>query len=128
MICHKCSKKGHYSSVCYSKSLATVLENQKENSTFLDTIHETKGTSWTAPIKVNNQEIVVKLDTGAEATAITIKTFKTLKNIKLQRLAKSLCEPNSHPLNVWGHAVVQLTSEGRSYKQPICVIYRRLEK
>ena len=122
MTCHKCSNKGHYSSVYRSKSLATVAEDQQDNSTFLDTIHEMKGTSWTAPIKINNQETVFKLDTGAEATAITAKTFKTLKNIKLQKSAKVLCGPNNQPLNVLGQAVVHLTSEGRSCKQPIYVI------
>ena len=64
VICHKCSKKGHYSSVCRSKAVATVSEEQQENSGFLDTISETKGTSWTTPIKINGQEIVFKLDTG----------------------------------------------------------------
>ena len=90
VACHTCSKKGHYSSVCRSKSLATVSEEQQGNSSFLDTY--IKGTSWTAPIKINNQEIVFKLDTGAEATAITTKTFKTLKNIKLKctKISKSI--------------------------------------
>ena len=77
---------------------------------------------WTAAIKMNNQEIVFKLYTGAEATTITTKTFKTLKNIKLQQSAKVLCGPNNHLLNILGQAVVQLTSEGRSFKQPIYVI------
>jgi len=122
VTCHKCSKKGHYSSVCRSKSLATVSEEQQRNNSFLDTIYETKGTSWTAPIKINGQEIVFKLDTGAEATAVSTKTFKTLKNIKLQKSAKILCGPNNQPLNVLGHTVVQLTSKERFCKHPIYVI------
>ena len=48
VICHKCNKKGHYSSVYHSKAVATVSEEQVENYSFLDTIHETRGTSWTA--------------------------------------------------------------------------------
>ena len=118
VICHKCNKKGHYSLVCCSKAVATVSEDQQEKSSFLDTIHETKGTSWTAPIKINGQEIVLKLDTGAEVTAVFAKTFKTLKNIKLQKLTKVLCGTNSKPLDVLGQAVVELTSEGKSCKQP----------
>ena len=78
VICHKCNKKGHYSSVCRSKAVATVSEEQLENSSFLDTIHEIKGTSWTAPIKINSQEMLFKLDTGAEATAISTIFSKTL--------------------------------------------------
>ena len=60
-----------------------VSEEQQENSSFLDTIHETADTSWTAPIKIDGQEIIFKLDTGAEATAMSTKTFETLKNIEL---------------------------------------------
>ena len=122
MICHKCNKKGHYSSVCRSKAVATVSEEQLENSSFLDTIHEIKGTSWTAPIKINSQETLFKLDTGAEATAISTKTYNILKNTKLEKSCKILCGPNNQPLNVLGQAVVQLTYEGRSCKQPIYII------
>ena len=121
-LCHKCSKKSHYSSVCRSKAVATVSEEQLGNSSFLDTIHETKGTSWTALIEINSQEILFKLDTGAEATAISTRTFKTLKNIKLQKSAKVLCGSNNQPLNVLGQAVVQLTYKGSSCKQPIYII------
>ena len=57
-----------------------VSEEQQENSSFLDTIHETAGTSWTAPIKIDGQEMVFKLDTGAEATPMSTKTFETQKH------------------------------------------------
>ena len=80
---------------------------------FLDTIHETKGTSWTAPIEINGQEIVFKLDTGAEATAVSIKTFRTLSKVKLQKSAKGLRGPNNQPLKVIGQVTVQLTYNGK---------------
>ena len=119
VICHKCNKKGHYSSVCCSKAVATVSEEQLENNSFLDTIHEVGGTSFTATVKINSQEILFK---GAEATAISTRTFNTLRNIVLQKSAKVLCGPNNQPLNVLGQAVVQLTYEGRSCKQSIYII------
>jgi len=122
VICHKCKKKGHYSSVCRSKAVATLSEESQEDNGFLDTIHQTNGTSWTAPIKVNSQVVIFKLDTGAEATAVSLKTFKTLTNIKLQQSTKVLCGPNNQPLKVMGQATVQLTYNGRSCKQPIYVI------
>ena len=122
VICHKCKKKGHYSSVCRSKAVATLSEESPVDNGFLDTIHETKGTSWTAPIKINGQEIVFKLDTGAEATAVSMKTFKTLKSIQLQQSAKVLCGPNNQPLKVLGQTSVQLTYNGRSCNQSIYVI------
>ena len=122
VICHKCNKKGHYSTVCRSKAVATVSEEQLGNNSFLDTIQEVGGTSWTATIKINSQEIVFKLDTGAEATAISTRTYNTLKNITLQKSTKVLCGPNNKPLDVLGQAVVQLTYEGRTCKQPIYII------
>ena len=123
MTCHKCKKKGHYSSVCHSKAVDTFSEEQDSgNDGFLDTIHETKGTSWTAPIKINGQEIVFKLDTGAEATAVSMKTFRTLSNVKLLKSAKVLCGPNNQPLKVIGQATVQLTYNGKTSKQIIYVI------
>ena len=129
VICHKCNKKGQYSTVCRSKAVATVSEEQLENNSFLDTIQETiqdtiqevEGTSWIATIKINRQEIVFKLDTGAEATAISTRTYNILKNITLQKSGKVLCGPNNKPLDVLGQAVVQLTYEGRTCKQPIYI-------
>ena len=124
VICHKCSKKGHYSSVCRSKAVTTVSEEQQENSGFLDTISETKGTSRTTPIKINGQEIVFKLDTGAEATAISTKTFKILKNVKLQNSAKKAKQqtikcvgPGSSTTHIW-----------RKILQAACLCYKRPEK
>ena len=73
-----------------------------------------QGTSWIAPIKINSQEIIFKLDTGAKATAVLIKTFKTLPNIKLQKSAKVLCGPNNQPLKIMGQATVQCTYNGKT--------------
>ena len=109
-------------SVCRSKAVATASEEQQENSGFLDTISETKGTSWTTPIKINGQEIVFKLDTRAEPIAISQQRPSRLKNLQLQNSANVLCGPNNKPLNVLGEAVVQLTYGERSCKQPVYVI------
>ena len=121
VICHKCNKKGQYSTVCRSKAVAIVSKEQLENNSFLDTIQDTiqevGGTSWIATIKINRQEIVFKLDTGAEATAISTRTYNILKNITLQKSGKV----NNKPLDVLGQAVVQLTYEGRTCKQPIYI-------
>ena len=71
---------------------------------------------------LHGQENVFKLDIGAETTVISAKTFKTLKNINLQKSAKVLCGPNSIPLEALGQAVVELISEGKSCKQLIYII------
>ena len=63
-----------------------------------------------------------KFDTGAEATAVSMKTFKTLSNFRLQKSAKVLCGPNNQSLKVMGQATVQFTYNGKSSKQIIYVI------
>ena len=88
-------EKGHYSSVCHSKAVAILSEEPPVDNGFLDTISKTKGTSWTTPIRVNGQEIVFKLDTRAEATAVLMKIVNTLTNIQLLQTAKVLCGPNN---------------------------------
>ena len=120
--CHKCSKKGHYSSVCCSKTMATVSEEQPVDTTYLDTIHDTGETVWTAAIKINDHETVFKLDTGAEANAVSTETFEFLIGIKLEKPVKVLCGPNGQSLKVVGQAAVQLTYKGKSCTQPIYVI------
>ena len=67
-------------------------------------------------------ETVFKLDTGAEANAVSTKTFESLKGIKLEKPVKVLCGPNGQSLKVVGQAAVQLTYKGKSCTQPIYVI------
>ena len=71
-ICHKCKKKGHYSALCFSKSVAEVTTQPVEDYevAYLNTIVTGNLSSWTATIAVNNQSMTFKLDTGAEVTAI----------------------------------------------------------
>ena len=89
---------------------------------YLDAIHDTGETVWTAAIKINDHETVFKLDTGAEANAVSTKTFESLKGIKLEKPVKVLCGPNGQSLKVVGQAAVQLTYRGKSCTQPFYVI------
>ena len=61
--------------MCCSKTVATVSEEQPVDTTYLDTIHDTGETVWTAAIKINDHETAFKPDTGAEANAVSTKTF-----------------------------------------------------
>ena len=96
--CFKCQKKGHFSLQCFSKEKAgqdsvyvdtsadsTHSTHDSDSTTFLDVIHTGNKTVWTATLKVNDQEVVFKLDTGAEVTAISDTVYKNLSNISLQK-------------------------------------------
>ena len=72
--CHRCHRKGHYSTLCYSKTVAELSTNQDNqgiplDTAFLDTVDEEKASCWNA--KIDGKQIEFKLDTGAEVTAVS---------------------------------------------------------
>ena len=76
-----CHKKGHYSACCLSKSVANVTMTSQQthsDTAFLDTIGSDHTTSWTVKLNLLGVETMFKLDTGAEATAISEHTHAAL--------------------------------------------------
>ena len=47
-----------------------------------------------ACVKINDREVVFKIDTGAEVTTISKDAYKTIGQPKLQCPSKILCGPN----------------------------------
>ena len=101
-ICRRCQQKGHYSAYCFTKlEEITVPEESSLDSTFLNTLEDKTDTSWTVQIKLNGQNTVFKLDTGAEVSAITQETYTNL-GIQLSKPQKMLYGPSQTPLQVTG--------------------------
>ena len=121
-VCHKCKKKGHFSSVCQSKSVGTVSE-EPENC-YLNTVYTTGEKSWTSYIRINGQTKPFKLDTGAEVTAISPETFRSIQGAKLSQPNKTLCGPDRKPLKVLGTAEVKLSIGEVSCKQHVYVLQK----
>ena len=119
-VCHKCKKKGHFSSVCQSKSVGTVQEESQE--CFLDTIRTVGDKSWTSFVNVNGQRQKFKLDTGAEVTAISEATFQSLPGAQLNPSNKTLCGPDRKPLKVLGTTNVKLSVGSASCEQSVYVL------
>ena len=92
-VCHKCHKKGHYSACCLSKSVANVTMTSQQthsDTAFLDTIGSDHTTSWTVKLNLLGVETMFKLDTGAEATAISEHTHAALGKPSLSNPSKIL--------------------------------------
>ena len=124
-VCHKCHKKGHYSAYCLSKSVANVtMINQQTHSdtAFLDTIGSDHTTSWTVKLKLLKLETMFKLDTGAEATAISEYTHSALGKPSLSNPSKILYGPGEQQLNVLGQFEGTLQCKQRSCKHIIFVV------
>ena len=87
--CHKCQRTGHYSAYCYGKQISAVTEDTE--NTFLGAIESsTNDKQWLSTIKLNKTTVTFKLDTGAEATAISAETYQKLGTIALHKPTKIL--------------------------------------
>jgi len=60
------------------------------DTAFLDAVTSGTQTTWTSSIMIESTEVMFKLDTGAEATAITEGTYKLLPNVVLEKPRKAL--------------------------------------
>ena len=108
-ICYKCHRRGHFGKLCFSKTMAAVSEetppkDQSETSDstpqFLDAVsyQPTATTTWHIRVTVNGKEVVFKIDTGPEVTAISKDVYMAIGHPKLQRPGKILYGPNN---NLW---------------------------
>ena len=131
--CHKCQKKGHFSSQCFSKRTATQhsvevnpsdsTHSSEETTTFLDVVQTGSDTVWNATIQLNQQHVTFKLDTGAEVTAISHTIYKEkLPYIKLQPSSKSLVGPARQKLEVLGQFSGTLSTNQSTAEQTIFVV------
>ena len=100
-ICHKCSKKSHWASVCKSSQTVGELE---EDYAFLGAIGTERNEDiWSVDLTLNNYLVHFKIDTGADVTVIRESVYKKLKPTPtLIRSSKTLFGPAHTTLPVLG--------------------------
>ena len=91
---------------------------------FLDAVSSQSSTTtaWHIRANVNDQEVVFKIDMGAEVTAISRDAYKAIGHLKLQPPGKILCGPNKQPLDVVGRITVRLGYKQRSIRHHVYVV------
>ena len=100
-----CNRKGHYRAQCFSKLVAGITEEPAdEDGAFMGVVEITAEKSWTATIVVRGKPIILKLDTGAEVSAIPKETYNTLHSPhpKLIAPTQTLFGPAQQALNTLG--------------------------
>ena len=106
-VCHKCSKRGHFQSVCRSAGAIREVQTDMADS-FLGTVGTslsaaaTGSTPWTISISVNHVPISFNIDIGADVTVLSEPLFKTLQGVTLEPSTRSLKGPSGCPLIVCG--------------------------
>ena len=111
--------------MCYQRAISMVSEEHTEEPTdtaFLDTITDYDMKWWTSVLTVNGKQISFKLDTGAEVTAISKKTWEELGEPALKLSDKHLFGPAQQQLAAQGHFTCLLSHKDREAQQQIFVV------
>lgn len=116
--CHKCSKKGHYASVCKSRSTVGEVEDYG----FLGEVNSNDSEPWIINLKVKDTDIQFKIDTGADLSVVPEYVFKKLKNIKLVKADKILFGPGQKQLQVLGKFKCELKAKSAKSNQELYVV------
>ena len=127
-ICHRCSKKGHYSIVCRTSASirmvqsSSVMEDVNEFLGAIETETTAPNNSWTVPLLLNGISFDFKIDTGVDVTVIPESVFKQLKCTVLQPCMRSLSGPCQNNLTVCGQFQGSLKHGPHEVQQDIFVI------
>ena len=86
--CFRCNRRGHFSSQCLSNTIAMISVTteqplneqvqQYEDLKYLDTVENTNGNMWELQVRIGQNSIKFKVDTGAEVTVLSEATWNSL--------------------------------------------------
>lgn len=125
--CHQCNKLGHYSSVCRSSSRPRASMNSVQEDSFLGAI--SSDVPWTRRIFVNGTPVPMKLDTGADVTAIPETVYRTMlrSSPRLSKPDRVLRGPDGSKLPVLGSFRTSLSTTGHRCSQRSVYVVRGLQ-
>ena len=78
--CKNCGKANHFASVCRSPSVNTVEVEDRDSPAFLGSVStDTSADRWKTSLKICGQPLSFKIDSGADVSVISLRSFQTLK-------------------------------------------------
>ena len=128
-ICYKCGKRGHFGTVCLSKTVAPVSKIPPEvdpiETSYLSAITDNnKPTkSWSVRVIVNGKVVPFVIDTGAEVSAISLEIYEVIGAPQLHRPKRVLCGPGRQTLDVRGCCTVKISHKHLNTIQTLYVIH-----
>lgn len=121
--CRRCRKRGHFAAVCKSGRVGAVLEAEEEDVLFLGAVSTgKKPAKWKKTLKVNGKDLTFKLDTGAEATAISSAAYSEGLHGPLTKADIPLCGPSNEPLQVRGQFKAVIKYKDRTTRQLVYMV------
>lgn len=137
-ICKACHKKNHYAKKCMTRAQTEKQRRihgiDKGDEMFLGTIEmetelyqisdEVKKKElqngvqqWTETLKVNNQKLIVKLDTGADCNVISVRDLDALKvdRSDIRKSGCSLVTYSGHKMSPLGQQRLECQYKDKLY-------------
>ena len=124
VTCHRCSKQGHFQSICRPPPRASEIHTESsEEEAFLGGVTSRNNpTSWTVTLQLNGQQTDFLIDTGAEVTVISEHTHNTIGSPPLSPPPRSLKGPSNHILPVTGYfsGTIKLGTQETHHARRVC--------
>ena len=80
-------------------------------------------TAWTVNIRLEGEEVLFKIDTGAAVTIVSEPVYRKLKGPKLDKPNRILHGPAQQALEVLGQFTVNLSIGKHSHRENIYVVH-----
>ena len=128
--CRKCHKRNHYARKCrmsQRSSRVNTLEETPEvnNDLFIGMVNtELKGdtTDWNITLDINETQVKLKLDTGAQCNVLPLSTYKQLTAEKLGKSRTKLISYSGHRILTVGKNTVIISHKEKFYPTEFQVI------
>ena len=108
--CHHCSKQGHFAKCSRAKSRVNMVSevelaetSSSDSKVFLGKVSANKHKPWIADIKISQDCVTIKLNSGADVTVLPPSTYNKLKyKPLLSKTQKKLYGPCRYNLRCRG--------------------------
>ena len=114
-VCKNCNKRNHFAKECKSKKMHELHDNDSDSDIFLNSI-ETKDqlNDWKVNVKIQNKNISVKLDTGAQCNVLPLHVYKQInRNKPLKRSNSRLVSYSGHRLDTVGKVTLLVSTKDK---------------
>ena len=125
--CMKCKRFNHFRAVCRSSKVQGELTSREEREEdtpefFLGTVRCGTDRPWTISLPICNKDVSMKIDSGADVTVITKKTYETMIKPPILKPVKETLRSLSEKIQCYGRFEASTELNGKEYHFPVYVI------
>ena len=130
-ICHLCSLKGHFQSQCRTKRVQNVdIESGSSDDEIAvmcvtnASSHRDNKAKWRVTVKINEDALDFKIDSGADVTCLPENIYQRLKSGlgPVKKAKKKLLGADQKDLSVIGRIKETLTVNANSVRETIYIV------